>query len=125
MLVSGYLIPTLLRVSQVSLAAGLNPLFMPHSRSTSRDVSDQDFSVDRGSIDKPGSNKLKIEEDYFSGYNNQFAKSSIIQNNASRAPRKSRYLALVIPYLSLIGSLACFGIIALKLVLQIISVFKS
>lgn len=124
-LVSGYFIPTLLKVSQVNLAVGLNPLFFPRSRSISQDVSDHDISLDRGSSGNAQPKKHKIEEDYFSGYNRELARSSLIQSQAQDRRGKSKYLALIIPYLALLAAFGCFGIITTRIVMQVISMFNK
>lgn len=121
-LISGFLIPALLRVSQVNLAAGFNPLFLSRFNQNNDEYEHNDLTLDRITDNIPQQPKKRIEEDYFSEYSSKKDRSSM---NELRSSRKRHYSTLVVPYLSLLGCLLFIVVLGAKLTTQIIDQVKA
>lgn len=115
-LMSGYLIPSLLRVSQVNLAAGLPSLFLARFSQIDCYFDYSDMTIDREIETAQQQPKKRIEEEYFTDKSTKKTRLSLLD---SRGPRKSRYCSMVVPYCSLLACLFCMLVLGANLFWQV------
>lgn len=108
-LTSGYLVPTLLRISQIKLEAGLKLVRVQNNRDNSREdaMASRDLSFDKGYEVSPTESN-KISDNYFQKFYGDKEKKSV-------HPKKdTNCSSLITPYLCLIGIVACYVVILLN-----------
>lgn len=109
-LTSGYLVPTLLRISQIKLEADLKFVRVQNNRDASQEegMASRDLSFDKGDEASPAEPN-KISDNYFQKFYGEKEKKSV-------QPKKDQNVScrLIIPYACLLGIVACYAVILLN-----------
>ena len=109
-LTSGYLIPTLLRISQLKLEAGLRHVDDQNKRESLQEEANlaNDLSLDKQDVGSPEEDKGKIRDNYFT----QFYGEKKEKESGKKKNRNVR--RLILPYTALFCCAACYVVIMLN-----------